>query len=82
MKVVSLFQTDDGKTFETKEEARQHEIEVEAVNKLKTVLASSINTGRVEAVLKHLVVEYAVVRAILSNYGLRLPRKKDSVEGQ
>lgn len=76
MKVVSVYQTDDGKTFETKEEARNHEVDMETLAKLRIALASSIQTGRVESVIKHLLVEAVAVGNILASYRKQQPRKK------
>jgi len=75
MKIVSLFRTDDGKTFENKNDARRHEIELEALKKLGELLKTSLQTMRPDSVLKQILMESNEITAILSTY-----RKKQPIE--
>jgi hypothetical protein len=71
IKRVSKFQTSDGHLFDDEVAAKQHDLEVETYNALYNVLKNSVNTGRLEAVLKHLMVVEEPVREILVRYHRR-----------
>ncbi len=80
MKTVSMFQTADGKTFSNRDEARRHEAEYEAMEKLKKLLASSINSelvrrGNIDNVLRHIILESAEMRNILSTHAKKSPKQ-------
>jgi len=80
MKVVSLFQTADGKQFTNRDEARRHETECEALEKLKALLASSIGSelvrrGNIDNVLRHILLESVEVRGILASHAKKTPKQ-------
>jgi hypothetical protein len=80
MKVISLFQTADGKQFTNRDEARQHETECETLAKLKGLLASSIGSelvrrGNIDNVLRHILLESASVRGILTSHAKKTPKQ-------
>ena len=75
MQIVQVFKTDDGQTFATRADARRHEIEVESLANLFAILKTSINTGRPESVIRHLLLENSAVSAVLAMY-----RKKQPIE--
>lgn len=79
MKIVSMFQTADGKQFNSRDDAKKHEVEYEAIDKLRNLLTSSISSelvrrGNVDNVLRHIILESAEVRAILQTYNKKLPK--------
>ena len=71
---VSKYQTSDGKLFDDDVQARHHENTLEASKELEAILKPSINTGRLDAILKHLLYDEENVRAILLRYHKRLPK--------
>jgi hypothetical protein len=74
MKLVQLFQTEDGKTFSNRDEAKAHEANLQGIKELSILLAGTVKTGRVEAVLQHLLMESTEVSAILNRHRKRLPK--------
>ena len=81
MKVVSVFQTADGKQFNNREDARRHEAECEALEKLRKTLTSSINSelvrrGNIDNVLRHILLESVEVRSILASYAKKTPKQQ------
>jgi len=74
MRIVQVYETDDGKTFGNRTLARQHEVTVEALNKLVELLASSVRTGRPDAILRQLLVEAPEVSTILMSYRKKFPK--------
>ncbi len=81
MKVVSLFQTVDGKQFANKEDAKRHETELETLDKLRKLLQPSINSeltrrGNIDNVLRNILLESAEMRNILLAYGKKMPKEK------
>jgi hypothetical protein len=81
MKVVSVYQTADGKQFNDREVARRHEAECEALEKLRITLTSSINSelvrrGNIDNVLRHILLESADVRNILASYAKKTPKQQ------
>jgi adenine-specific DNA methylase len=81
MKVVSVYQTADGKQFANKEDARRHEVECETLDKLRNLLKTSIDSaycqrGNIDNVLRNILLESAEVRNILLSYGKRMPKEQ------
>lgn len=79
MKIVQLFKTDDGKTFEKRDDARKHEVEQEALGKLRNLLKASINsqlvrTGNVDNVLINILTDAAAVSEILLSFRKKQPK--------
>jgi dsDNA-binding SOS-regulon protein len=79
MKIMMVYQTADGKTFEDKEEAKRHELELDTINKLRSLLAASINSelvrrGNIDNVLRQMLLEHAEVRNILQSYNRKMPK--------
>jgi len=74
MKIVQMFKTADGKTFDDRNKARQHEVDLEANEKLWNLLKVSFNTGRPEAVMRHILMENAEMSAILATYRKKSPK--------
>jgi hypothetical protein len=80
MKVVSMFQTVDGKTFTSKAEAQRHENEHEALAKLRSLLNSAIQSeltrrGNIDNVLRNILLESSEVRNILATYAKKTPKE-------
>lgn len=75
IKRVSKFQTSDDKLFDVEADAKAHENRVVAIYELTTLLQVSIQTGRMDAVLRHIIEENEAVRSILSRYHKRHPRQ-------
>ncbi len=80
MKIVRKFQTDDGQEFTDQVKARQHEVEQEALGKLRNLLKSAIDSsltrqGNVDNVLKNIIGEASEVSAILSSYRKKQPKE-------
>jgi hypothetical protein len=71
---ISQYQTSDGATFADRQAAEQHENEIEAIGKLSSILSSSIQTGRIGAVLKEILFEANQVNDILKGYIRHLPK--------
>lgn len=66
MEMVRRWKTSDGKEWLSKGTASRHEAGLTAYAELIALLAESVKTGRIEAVLRHLVVEAKAARAILA----------------
>ena len=76
-KIVKVcFVTSDKQEHSTKEAAKEHEAKLSALKSLADILNSSICTGRIDAVLRHLLLENERVGAVLRLYKKRLPRRK------
>ncbi len=80
MKVVSVYQTADGKQFQDKRLAQQHENECEALAKLRSLLTAAINSeltrrGNIDNVLRNMLMEHAELRNILQTYGKKMPKE-------
>ncbi len=80
MKIVSVFQTADGKQFTDRTAAKKHESELEAVEKLRALLSTSINSelvrrGNIDNVLRHILLESASVRTILQSHAKKMPKE-------
>ena len=81
MKVVSVFQTVDGKQFADKKEAQKHENECEALAKLRNLLQTAISSeltrrGNIDNVLRNILMESAEVRNILLTYSKKAPKEE------
>lgn len=79
MKIVQVFKTDDGKTFESRIDARKHEVTVEALAKLNEILKVSLATGRPESVLRQLLMENSEVSAVLATYRKKQPAQPNVI---
>jgi hypothetical protein len=66
MEMVRRWKTSDGKEHEDKGTAARHEAGLKAYAELVKLLGESVKTGRIEAVLRHLLVEAKAARAILA----------------
>jgi hypothetical protein len=76
MQMIQVFKTKDGKTFENRNAARTHELEMEAMLALCATLSVSISTGRPAAVLQQLLLEHSKISNILTNFRKKIPREK------
>ena len=72
MKLVKVYQTADGKTFDNRRDAANHETKIEIEKKLREVLRISLSTGRPESVLKEIIEEAVAVRGILQS--IKVPK--------
>ena len=77
IKRVSKFQTSDDKLFDVEAEAKSHENKIVAFQELSALLLASMQTNRVEAVVRHIIEEDSEVRSILSRYHKRQPRMEN-----
>lgn len=68
MKKITLYKTEDGKTFESMKEAFAHERDVKAEQSIREILNDAIRTGRVESVIKQMLVENVALRNVLGKY--------------
>lgn len=80
MKIVSKFQTEDGKTFDSKQEALRHEAEYDALAKLRCLLNAAIQSeltrrGNVDNVLRNILMDSAEIRTILTAYNKKAPKE-------
>lgn len=80
MQALTVFQTADGKQFTNRVEARKHEVELETLASLRTLLKSSIDSamthrGNVDNVLRHIMMEHAEVRKILTAMNKKTPKE-------
>lgn len=73
---VTRYKTSDGTLWDSKEDAKSHEVQQDTLAKLTTLLQASVRTGRVEAVLKEILFSSQEVSALLGKYRLQLPREK------
>ena len=71
---VVKFETRDGKIFDCKAEAQGHEAVLDSLTKFAELLKTSIQTGRPEAIIRHLISEHAAVISILKCHAKKLPR--------
>jgi len=73
---ISKIKASDGKLFDSDDElaARQYDNEIVTLAELKELLRTSVATGRVESVLKHIVLEQQAIRAILLKNHQRQPK--------
>jgi len=81
MKIVPFYVTDDGKKFADKTDARKHEVETEALEKLRFLLKASIDSsltkpGNADNVLRNILMESQEVRNILLSYSKKYPREQ------
>jgi exopolysaccharide biosynthesis protein len=77
IKRVSKFQTSDGKLFDVEAEAKSHESKATAFQELSALLVVSMQTNRVDAVVRHIIEDDIEVRSILSRYHKRQPRMEN-----
>jgi hypothetical protein len=81
MKVVSVFQTADGKQFTDRKDAQKHENECESLLKLRNLLQHAIDSeltrrGNIDNVLRNILMESAEVRQILQTYSKKMPKEQ------
>jgi dihydropteroate synthase len=76
MKTLQVYETSDGKRFEDKTAAKRHETELEALELLRSILDTSIKTGRPESILRHVLLEAADVMEVLRTYQRKQPKTK------
>lgn len=76
MRIVRVYETQDGKQFDCRKEATIHELKLDAEKKLAEVLKISMKTCRPEAVVKEMIEEASAVREILLGMISRMPKKK------
>lgn len=79
---VTKFRTSDNQEFDNEAEAKNHETQIGALKDLSDLLRTSMNTGRMEAVLKHLLLEQDAVRKILYKYHQKQPKPKKPAQKQ
>ena len=82
MKEVTRWAASDGKEFAGKAECKEYEAGLIAYAALCTALAESMRTGRIEAVLRHIVVNGIEVRSILAKYSKSLPAWRGNTENK
>lgn len=80
MKIVSVFQTADGKQFTSRTDAKKYESELEALERLRALLSTSINSelvrrGNIDNVLRHILLESADVRSVLQSHAKKTPKE-------
>jgi hypothetical protein len=73
---VTKFRTSDNQEFNTEAEAKKHELDAKTINELSKLLEGSIRTGRMEAVLKEILLEQSAVRNLLVGYNKKQPKAK------
>lgn len=78
MRLVRVYETDDGKQFDSRKDATIHELQISAQKKLSDLLKVSLKTGRPESVIKEMVEEAPAVRDILLQMMIRMPKSKAS----
>jgi hypothetical protein len=76
MQKITAFKTCDGQTFERSEDARAHEARLKFMENLSKILASSIRTGRVDSVIRHIAECPSEVAEAITSYRKSLPRIK------
>jgi len=79
MKVISVFQTADGKQFASKAEAQRHEAELETLAGLRTLLQNAINSeltrrGNIDNVLRNIIMEAGAIRNLLQTHSKKMPK--------
>jgi hypothetical protein len=79
---VTKFRTSDNQEFDTEAEAKAHETQNDALKELGDLLRTTMNTGRMDAVLRHILVDNDAVRKILSKYQKRQPKPKPEQQKQ
>jgi len=75
MKRVCRYETDDGQTFDTKEEAKSHEVVVETQVALIRLVQPAYNADRAAAVITSVVDNAREVRDLLTRHLSRQPKK-------
>lgn len=76
MKLVRVYETEDGQQFNDRKEATIHELKMGAEKKLLDLLKISVRTGRPESVVKEMVEEATAVREILLQMIVKMPKNK------
>ena len=78
IKKLSKFQTSDGQEWDDRNMAKSHENELHTMSELYRLLEeglrSALKNGRPENILKHILAEEEMVRAILTGYHKRQPK--------
>jgi hypothetical protein len=73
---VTKYRTSDNQEFLNEAEAKAHETQIETLKELGDLLRTSMQTGRMEAVLKHMLLEQDTVRKILYKFHQKQPKPK------
>ena len=76
MKQVSRFQTDDGREFDSKEDAKAHEVFCESKNDLIEALFPAYHADRADAVITSMLNNAQAVRDLLNRHLRRQPHQK------
>jgi hypothetical protein len=79
MIVKQVYETADGRTFNDRNEAKAHEVELDCLDRLGKLLDTSLKTGRRDSILKHMLMEAPEVAALLREYSKRLPKETATV---
>jgi len=79
---VIKFRTSDNQEFLTEAEAKAHETQTETLKELGDLLRTSMNTGRMEGVLRHILVEHEQMRKILHKFNQKQPKPKKAPKKQ
>ena len=79
VKIISVFQTADGKQFASKTEAQTHEADLEVLAGLRTLLQNAINSeltrrGNIDNVLRNIIMESGVIRKLLQTHSKKMPK--------
>jgi len=71
------FKTSDGEEFLDQDKAKAHQTKIETESALRTLLASGLSAGRIDAVIGVMVNHAEEVRDALNTFLRKQPRKKD-----
>lgn len=78
MRKVIKYVAFDGAEFATQGEVKTYEAEWRAINRVKEILESTIRNGRVDAVIRHMVLEAESIQGALSEV-IRINKQKKKV---
>lgn len=79
MQKVTKFAAFDGKTFDSASACQTYEKEEGTIRRLVNILETSVKTGRVDAVIRHIAQESENVQAVLSSLNQHKRRCKKAV---
>ncbi len=72
----TAFKACDGKFFSTRAECLHHEARLKLATALTEMFRVSVSTGRVQAVIEHIVLEADQLQQMLGSYRKSLPKVK------
>jgi hypothetical protein len=75
MKKVIRYVASDNSEFNSENDAKRHENELRTINQLKLVLTDSLQTMRIDAIVRQITIEHEKISALLRAHKNRLPRK-------